>query len=1270
MTVQQVCATHCTFGSSALEHHNEELAEVVFGYSARAGSLDPATLRRAYQRLEPCLHYDLPADTPQAERLRLTADSAPRRLFFLPAMAGLQVVGQICYRATDWEGRPGSYFAHLAFHDEPATGPRWTAVDVLKLWNAPGWLAQDRADLPHRLPALSGLGELLAGRRPTIDDQVLWSFLTTPTGNTFDDPGEVIPARWRSADPLQRQAALIDLLEAALEVIRGRRRSVVMVAEPSVSALLFYGVGRLLPPGSLRAAISFSTFEGDLQRCRAMLSATWFHARLRSDLPAEAYRGPIAVLNTLNGRRSEPLGSPGIYAQRMVIRLVEHGWAALDRTLAGFKAAGAATPDDLEQLAQLQRTAVDLLTPHQPPPDPSWRENPTIVRFLQQAVASELAGMGPPASALRPIVGSPAHRVLLELLAGEAPTPITRPALEFLLHEYPVERVADLVNLTAIDPAHRADALARALAAQRTWPPGIESVWEEAQQKSATPAETLLALALTRLDPAVQAALGACTPPERGPAFLAALWVASRRDARGWETVVAQVPEAVLVRLFQCVGPDLFSQGPPKDAALAARLAAMARTLHDHPDEFPERLDFLLAGSSLLADAGEKARLDAWNAFRQAVLRIGELQGQLGRGLRHVPLADLDAAGRSLAQAVATAIPPGILPDNSDAVEKLERTRRLARELLGGMSLLPPGVWQYEALWEKISRFFRTGVWPATSLRRMVPGYRRRLAKRWVLGAAVVLGVVGLVGILKGFKPDGSAPPASPPAPVARGPVGAAPQPSVKPNEDTPPAQPATAGKPQEPAEPTNDPIPPEQPLPPADPEPSLPPVPVAAPQPETVPANDEAGWVRQAQQFAAEHAGLVIDTHFSGGRQRIALDMLEGKVTDPTPWLLAAVWLELDGESYVLGNLETPAEPSRTVSSPSLAAHAGLTQAGIAMESDADSFTFSVEGKAPEIVEQVDQMTRIRTRRAEIESLLQKCLDTKAPDADRARARDALAQLVELELPESLPKPQADDPRYATDSDAYLAALAAYNDAQHARTLRERELAPRARMELDRLDELMQQAPNASALSQALPPEVPSELAALRARCRRAVLVIYAPPPKTPAPPAPAGKPAEDSPAEAAKAEPPQPQVPAVVLEGSFTLQTGRQRRPSTLVFAQVKPLVYLPTGRILPEAIARERRLRIACRIEERKSDGTTRTIRVDDIHVQGSQSVFSGAVSLVCQFEFYQRELLGAAETRVAESPPFTVERLEADTLYTPKFQLSPAGLATLDRLTNGL
>jgi len=375
--IHQIYCTHCTYGSSALEQREGELAERVLGYSARAGSLERNELRGYYRQLERFLYYYLPSDSPPEERLKLDAATAPRRMFYSPCIGRLRVLGQVAYRRHDTVGRAGSYFAHVLF-GERGEAP-WPVLDCLRLWGAP-WVIEDAPGHPKRLPTLGALrggglrgvsggglrcfpaGAPMSARPEAIDDGVLLSFLKTPRGQAFDDPQRVVPERWRAVSPDERAALLIDVAQAYIKLGSDRRASVLLVCEPSLAALVFYGVARLLPC-AVRSGVSFSTYEPSADRLPVALAATTFYAPDTTDLKVEAYRRRGYVYNTYLNRRSD-LGRPcGHYARLLIETLLSQGWPAVDALLDGFAAARCGKVEELEILVQRRRLAPRLLDP-------------------------------------------------------------------------------------------------------------------------------------------------------------------------------------------------------------------------------------------------------------------------------------------------------------------------------------------------------------------------------------------------------------------------------------------------------------------------------------------------------------------------------------------------------------------------------------------------------------------------------------------------------------------------------------------------------------------------------------------------------------------------------------------------------------------------------------------------------------------------------------------------------------------------------------------
>lgn len=324
--------THCTFGTSALESHSADNADKVLGYSVRASSVDDADrgrLRQLFRAVERLLSYELPRDTPAGKKESLDAATAPRRLTFLPNLGDSQIVGQISYRARDTAGRPGSYFADIVVGEagrpgagragqrSQATERRWSPTECLRLWSADyegkpqgEWWCDSEERLKEQteegrgvpVAPSSELAEVRSGGAEYVGDATFWSFLNTPPGGDFDDRGRIIPPRWRDMPVEDRRSLVANLLQATINLLKNRGRGNVVVAvEPSVAALLFFGVCRLLPESltiysDQATGISFSTYEPFPERPMTNLLATTFFdiENPSNDLPAEVYQRGFA----------------------------------------------------------------------------------------------------------------------------------------------------------------------------------------------------------------------------------------------------------------------------------------------------------------------------------------------------------------------------------------------------------------------------------------------------------------------------------------------------------------------------------------------------------------------------------------------------------------------------------------------------------------------------------------------------------------------------------------------------------------------------------------------------------------------------------------------------------------------------------------------------------------------------------------------------------------------------------------------------------------
>jgi len=814
MPIHQIYCTHCTHGSSALERREGELAARMLGYSARAGSPLGQDLRRYYRQIERHIYYYLPRDTPAEEKLRLSAATAPRRLIYVPSTGGLQLLAQICYRQVDSEGRPGSYFAHALFRDEKDGQTPWSPLDCLRLWSAAGWVDEDSPAFSFVLPTLFSLDEMLQGRRPAIDDGVLESFLKTPSEGAFDDPGRVIPERWRQKSAAERAAVFADVFRGLLELLgedERRRESLLLVAEPSVAALWFYGMIRLLPPGPIRQAISFSTFEPNTDRLGTTLAAVEFYDPARMELRSGLQRGRGIVANTFSDRRERP--SPAArphrheapYAESALRRLLDEGFEAIDGRLADLHSVGAARVGDLDELAGVDRLARHLLgqegasggqsTAEQAggseslpsSPLPKWPSSPAALRYLSRVLSRELARAAEVPARLCAVVGQPVHLPVLELLAADLATPAVRVAVEHLLDTLPDEKIAALLEIGAVSDEAKTGVLVRYVTAQADLPPGCEFLWEECRAGdkgratstaggrrladrgpavSPPPAATippssgrppLLEQLLALLDHQTLLRLYANVAERHGDALVVALCRTCRANHENWaplSLVVEALHEPSLLALYRSFGTAFFKEYPQAERAMAGKLRQILCSLPQRPQQFSPRLDVVLSGEHLLADDRDRRTAAAWASCRRAILRIGELEGQKSGLLQRRPLDRIENAVQQMAEAVAEALPPQAFEDDRSGGGKQKTLRQIGRPLLGGRPLLPPVNWQNRALWQKVAWYFERGVWPRAALTKLrTQSTSLRLA--WLaLGGAVLVGALIAAVVLVNARRD------------------------------------------------------------------------------------------------------------------------------------------------------------------------------------------------------------------------------------------------------------------------------------------------------------------------------------------------------------------------------------------------------------------------------------------------------------------------------------------------------------------------------------
>lgn len=736
-TIHQMYCTHCTHGSSALEQRDGELAERTFGYSVRAGSLDSDNLRRRYQQVEPLVYYYLPSDTPDDQKLDLTAAAAPRRFFFLPSAEGMQIAGQVCYRATDSEGRPGSYFAHLVFQDEEGLASRWSPTEILRLWGATGWMAQDGAEIPFKLEPLLAISELIAGASPVIDDPVLLSFLREPADAPgFADPAEIIPERWRAMEPAIRRDWFLRIFSAFLQGATSDRRPLVVVVEPSVAALTFYGVLRLLPAGALRDETGFSTFEPDPDRAGAFLAATWFHDPQAAARP-EACSWQRTTINTLLAPDAQPALPASKYAETMVQRLLDKGSEEVDaglRTMAVVQVSGAA---DLDTLVEIDR-AVDALLESGSFPAAEWRNWQPGIEYLRQKLGERVAATEDVESGLRAVAGGPAHLTAIDLLTAKPHVSGSRKGVVHLLKAVPPEKILGLLKLPGVPDDDKVTTLLRHVHAKGDLPPGCEFLWDEWAAGAEQPRRAgvvLMARVMMKLPPKAMERFAKNVPDRARHGFLLNCVKMVRQKKMKLASLTAMLrgtnDEAVM-RLVQTGGTQFLATYPKNEPAMGEKMRELLKSLAKHPDDFKQRLDLVLSGEHLMGDEASRVAAASWDQCYKKMAEVGRLQGSDTNLPTEKRQALLVAACREMAMSADKAMTDETMDGEYTWNQKRDFLLKIGQRVLGGTPLFLPGAWESTLLLQRVETQLQHHRFPTDPLKKEDLDKKKTPARRLV----------------------------------------------------------------------------------------------------------------------------------------------------------------------------------------------------------------------------------------------------------------------------------------------------------------------------------------------------------------------------------------------------------------------------------------------------------------------------------------------------------------------------------------------------------
>ena len=254
------------------------MASTAYGYSVRASSLrDLEELKSDYRSIEKLLSYGLPADATADDRSNRTAETAPKRQFYFPEINKRQVLGQIAYRPKDTAGRVGSYFAHLLVSRD--TKP-WDPLDCLAVLSeekkgaASFWKDFDIDGPFPELVSVESLAALQVEEAKTRMDYLVSIWFK---GLPNELPSESVAyeksfTEWAKNYSAEGRMALVSSLSQRL-IESNSPKSIILVTEPRVAAVIFYAALRVLP-FITRQRISFSTFESDPLRSNATLVAS------------------------------------------------------------------------------------------------------------------------------------------------------------------------------------------------------------------------------------------------------------------------------------------------------------------------------------------------------------------------------------------------------------------------------------------------------------------------------------------------------------------------------------------------------------------------------------------------------------------------------------------------------------------------------------------------------------------------------------------------------------------------------------------------------------------------------------------------------------------------------------------------------------------------------------------------------------------------------------------------------------------------------------
>ncbi|MDO4557895.1 MAG: hypothetical protein Q4C47_02910, partial [Planctomycetia bacterium] len=618
----------------------------------------------------------------------------------------------------------------------------WDPAVALRLLRAHNWMDADQA-----LTSYTSLPGFLGSETPAIADDVFRNFLICDGEDPlFDDPGDIIPDRWRGMDPQIRRQFFEVILTRFLRVYTEQTvangsqpepPTIGVVVEPAIAALFFYGVVRLIPEGPIRQSISFSTMEPTTIRLAATTSgdgicrmlAFWSRdtTELRKTL-AERIRNmknreTFSIVDTL-AAKPPVAGKPSVYVESQVRRLCEQGWAALLPRISGIEPMKPTTLSQLETAMLVERAVSSLLNRGLFPGD-QWRRSPQAMGRFRKELLRRLENSPEPALAFRTIDGGPSHLLTLELIVAKEYPEGIRPFVEYLVERVPPDRMLQLFRRSSVSNDDKIRMLVRHIHDHEgTLPPGFEFLWEDwcrfATDRQPTPTALIMARVLRKLEPEDVGRLMKACPHGRLMGFGESVMALYRQNRLRRHSVAAMwmaMDESTFARVLRQKGCDFIRTYPKEEHGFGRRLEKLILTLPQYPEEFSERLQWLQAGQHYLGEDYQTA-VESWSLFASLVQKVSRLQKPDAAPNQEARIRMLVSATHELARCADQAMDFPEINEDFAWTDKRDVMFRLASGLLGNHPLFEKGPWEHDELTQWIDVQFRDHRWPTETFRK------------------------------------------------------------------------------------------------------------------------------------------------------------------------------------------------------------------------------------------------------------------------------------------------------------------------------------------------------------------------------------------------------------------------------------------------------------------------------------------------------------------------------------------------------------------------